>query len=101
LGNLHDDIHQRVTSAFFKSRRFRIVERSELARAMQEAHLQPNALFDENTAVRLGRLVGARKVLVGSYKASSAYTRPEFVAGNRQMIQEVSLSVMLSQPAPS
>lgn len=68
FGKPDADVHQRITSAFLRTRRFELVERQRLDAVLEEAKLQQGGLVDDSTAVQLGRLLGAQQVLVGSYR---------------------------------
>lgn len=46
------------------------VERSQLAQAMRELKLQDTAVVDPKTAGKLGKVIGARQVIVGSFQKS-------------------------------
>lgn len=54
-----------VTSELAGSRRFRIVERSRLKSIMNEQNLQTADMIDEDTAVKVGRMLGVHAVIVG------------------------------------
>jgi tetratricopeptide (TPR) repeat protein len=47
--------------------RFRIIERARLDLILQEQKLSNTKLIDENTALRLGRLVAAQSTMVGNF----------------------------------
>ncbi len=55
-----------ITGELARSKRFRIVERSRLKSIMNEQNLQAADLVDEDTAVKVGRMLGVHGVLVGS-----------------------------------
>lgn len=69
FGDLGDAVNQRVTTAFFKTKRFLMIERAQLSRILREGKLQDSTLVDDETAINLGKQVGAKTVVVGSYKA--------------------------------
>ena len=64
---LGERIYQRVAAAFFRTRRFRVLERAQLRAVIREEAFGQEGLVDDASAARLGRLVGARLVAVGSY----------------------------------
>ena len=64
---LGERIYQRVAAAFFRTRRFRVLERAQLRAVVREEAFGQEGLVDDASAARLGRLVGANLVAVGSY----------------------------------
>jgi len=55
-----------VTSELAKSKRFRIVERSKLTAIMDEQQLQAADMIDEQTAMKIGRMLGVHAVILGT-----------------------------------
>ncbi len=55
--------------------RFRIVERHRLEAILREQHLGSSELADQATRLRLGRLLGARWMLFGTYQKIGAVAR--------------------------
>jgi TolB-like protein len=51
-----------------RSGRFRVVERTQLDRALQELDLNQTDRIDAATAQRIGRLIGAQYMIVGSFQ---------------------------------
>lgn len=47
---------------------YRIVERTRLLRALEELRLGSSALVDESTRLRVGRLIGAQRMVFGGYQ---------------------------------
>jgi len=64
---LGERIYQRVAAAFFRTRRFRVLERAQLRAVIREEAFGQEGLVDDASAARMGRLVGAKLVAVGSY----------------------------------
>jgi TolB-like protein len=56
------------TDAFARSGRFRVVERTQLDKAITELDLSRSAYGDPGTAQRVGRLIGAQYLIVGSFQ---------------------------------
>lgn len=54
-----------------------VVERSRLSDAMKEIKLQNSALVDAATAAKLGKILGARSVIVGSLQKSEGNLRAD------------------------
>lgn len=54
---------------------FRVVERERLLKVLEELHLGSSELAEENTRLRLGKLVGARYMLFSSYQAVAGRLR--------------------------
>ena len=55
-----------LIDSFVNQKRFKMVERSKLALVLQEQKLSQTALFDRDTAVKLGGLIGAQSIVTGS-----------------------------------
>lgn len=70
-----DQINSAVTSAFLNTRRFTMIERSQLGAVLQEGKFQSSGLVDDATAVALGKQLGVKYVIVGSCKADSTPSR--------------------------
>jgi hypothetical protein len=47
---------------------YRIVERTRLLRALEELRLGSSALVDESSRLRVGRLIGAQRMVFGGYQ---------------------------------
>lgn len=58
-----------------RARGLAVVERQRLLSAMEELRLGSSALADEATRLRLGRLVGARRMVFGGYLATGGAIR--------------------------
>jgi len=57
------------------TRNYRIVERAQIQKALEEQRLQMSGAVDDESAVELGKLVGADFIVVGSVvKIGSSYT---------------------------
>ncbi|MEJ5999596.1 CsgG/HfaB family protein [Paucibacter soli] len=65
------EINQTVTEAFFGLKRFKIIEREMLGKVLREGGFQKSGLVDEGTAVAIGKQIGARQVVVGSFSTFS------------------------------
>ena len=61
-----DDILEDLSTALAKTGVFELVERSQLDKVLQELRIQNSGLIDSTTAMKLGKLIGAKAVLVGS-----------------------------------
>jgi curli biogenesis system outer membrane secretion channel CsgG len=57
-----------IVEAIQSSGKFTVVEREKLLLALEELHLGSSALADESTALRLGKLVGAKWMVFGAYQ---------------------------------
>ena len=60
-------IHNRVIEALYDTGRFRLVEekREVIKEVMDRQWMSSAGMVDQNTAVRLGRILGAKKVIYG------------------------------------
>jgi TolB-like protein len=73
-----------------RSGKVRVVERDQLDKAMAEVALQSEKGTDESTAVRVGKMVGARTILVGSFQQFSGQVRivARFVSAETGVVGE-------------
>ena len=55
-----------LIDSFVNQKRFKVVERSKLDLVLREQKLNQTALFDRDTAIKLGSLIGAQSVVTGS-----------------------------------
>lgn len=55
------------TTDLSKSKLLSVVERNQIEKAAKEAGLGMSGFVDESTAAKVGKLAGAKKVIVGSY----------------------------------
>ena len=55
-----------LINAFVNQKRFRVVERNKLESILMEQKLSQTDLFDQSTAIKLGRLIGAHSIVTGS-----------------------------------
>jgi hypothetical protein len=61
-----------VTNAFVNYRVGRIVDRDSVERIIEEHQFQASAITDEDTAVEIGKLLGADSIAIGSlYRVGS------------------------------
>jgi hypothetical protein len=74
FGNQSDAIYQKVTSAFFKTKRFELMERAQLSAVLGEAKFQNSGMVDDASAVALGKQLGVKFVVVGSYSGDMSHT---------------------------
>jgi TolB-like protein len=57
------------------TRKFRVVERSQINKALSEQQMQKSGIVDEKSAVQIGKLLGADLIIIGSVvKIGTAYT---------------------------
>ncbi|TFB11056.1 hypothetical protein E3V36_02035 [Candidatus Marinimicrobia bacterium MT.SAG.2] len=64
---LEETISEAIITKLAKGGNFEIVERSRLKEALKEMELGMTGLLDEQTAVEVGRAVGANAILLGSF----------------------------------
>ena len=74
FGDPGDAVYQRVTASFFKTRRFTMIERAQLGAILGEGKNQNTVAFDDASAVALGKQVGAKLVVIGSFVANLSHT---------------------------
>jgi Curli production assembly/transport component CsgG len=70
FGDQRDEVYQKVTQAFFVTKRFDLMERAQLKAVLGEGKLQSSGLVDDATAVSLGKQLGVKFVVLGSYNGS-------------------------------
>jgi hypothetical protein len=68
FGTPDDEMYQMVVATFLKTRRFDLLERHRLDDVLHEAKFQNSGLVDDSSAVALGKLLGVKWVVIGSYK---------------------------------
>ena len=67
---LSDYVQTFLTHAFVNQKRFFILERQELNRILQEQQLSQEQIFDQETAVKMGRLMVSETILLGDIIAT-------------------------------
>lgn len=70
FGNQQDAMYQKVTEAFFATRRFEMMERNQLSAVLGEATFQNSGLADDATAAKLGSQINAKFIVLGSFTGS-------------------------------
>lgn len=68
--DLTDAVMQRITSAFFNTKRFNILERSVIIKVFEEMKLQGTAEFSDASTVKLGKILGANIIAIVAYTAN-------------------------------
>lgn len=64
-----------AVNRLLKQERFKLIERSRIELVLKEQGLQQTGVVDERTAVRLGKLLGASALLIGSFIESKEKIR--------------------------
>jgi len=82
FGDQQDETYQKVTQAFFLTKRFDLMERAQLSAVLGEGKLQSSGVVDDATAVALGRQLGVTFVVLGSYSGSMDRTVESFQGKN-------------------
>jgi hypothetical protein len=57
-----------IIDRFSQSPRYEVVERENLLKVLEEQHLGSSELADEQTRLRLGRIIGCREMIFGAYQ---------------------------------
>ncbi len=65
---LGESLAESLTTALSQRSQLSLIERSQLELILQEQGFSQSALADESQAPRLGKIIGARKLLIGSYQ---------------------------------
>lgn len=77
--NEHQDISEilsaKIIETFKESGRYEIVEREQLLLALEELNIGTSAIVDESTRLRIGRIIGAKYMVFGTYFVMSASMR--------------------------
>ena len=68
--SLRNYVYTFLTHAFLDQKRFNVLGRTELKRALEERQISQDAVFDQKTAIRLSRLMGSETVLIGDLNVS-------------------------------
>lgn len=61
------DLFDKLVAAFVNTRRFKVFERAELQKILEEQQLGASGVIDISTAARFGRGIGVDAVVVGSF----------------------------------
>jgi TolB-like protein len=72
LGDVSDTLNTLVANAFLEAQTFQLVERHQIQTLLDEAKFQHSGLTDENTIAEMGKHLGVKYVLVGSYLAEKS-----------------------------
>jgi TolB-like protein len=64
--NISDSFQDYLINALVNQNRFSIVERNVLEAILEEQKLSRTALFDEKSAIQLGRLIAAKAIIAGN-----------------------------------
>jgi tetratricopeptide (TPR) repeat protein len=65
---LGESLAESLTTSLSQRSQLSLIERSQLELILQEQGFSQSALADESQAPRLGKIMGARKLLIGSYQ---------------------------------
>ncbi|MBC8385569.1 MAG: hypothetical protein H8E57_08650 [Candidatus Cloacimonetes bacterium] len=71
--NLSKSVTDKMITQLVNLRRFRVIERNALEDVMKEQKFSLSGMVDENTAVELGKLVGADVIIFGSIICEENY----------------------------
>jgi curli biogenesis system outer membrane secretion channel CsgG len=65
--NISEVLSAKVIETFEESGRYEIVERERLLLALEELQIGSSSVADESTRLRIGRIVGAKYMVFGTY----------------------------------
>jgi TolB-like protein len=63
LGKIFTEV---LTTSFFKSEAFKIIEREQLQKILKELELTQSGIIDTSNAKQIGKMVGANAIVIGS-----------------------------------
>jgi TolB-like protein len=69
--NLGAIVQDKLITALFHQKRFRVIERSQLDRILEEQKLGMSGLLDASTAAELGKGIGVDAIIIGSTTQAS------------------------------
>ena len=58
----------RILDQYSQSARYEVVERESLLKVLEEQHLGSSELADDQTRLKLGRIIGCRQMIFGAYQ---------------------------------
>jgi hypothetical protein len=87
--SLQGYVHTFLNRSFAEQQRFNMVERDNLNKVLDEQQLSRKGDFDQETALRLGRLMGSDAVLCGSISSS-----PESIEITSRLIDTGTVAVL-------
>ena len=61
-----DEMEDKLTAYFLRSNLFLVLERKMIDKIIEELKLQVSDLMDVSTSIKIGRLIGAQYIIVGS-----------------------------------
>jgi hypothetical protein len=61
----------KISTSIIQSHRFKVIDRANLDRILQEQGLHQTGAIDETTIVEVGRLLGAQKFIVGNFSQNA------------------------------
>ncbi len=73
--NITNSLTEKLITQFVNLRRFRVIERNAMDKIMNEQTLGMSGVVDENTAARVGKLVGADMIILGSITYSTGFVK--------------------------
>jgi curli biogenesis system outer membrane secretion channel CsgG len=77
--NEYQDISEvlsaKIVETFKESGRYEIVEREQLLLALEELNIGTSSIVDESTRLRIGRIIGAKYMVFGTYFVMSESMR--------------------------
>ena len=68
--SMADYVQRLLSSAFVNQKRFNILERQELNKLLEEQRLSQEEIFNQATAVKLGRMMAAEAIILGDIMAT-------------------------------
>lgn len=84
---------QRLVTMLGKTKKFDIIERSDIQKLLNEQALGQTGLIDENTAAKLGRMLGANAVVLG--QVSSLSQKPTYFPTNARFETLASIDIRI------
>lgn len=73
--NISSSVTEKLITQLVNLRRFRVIERNAMDKIMNEQTLGMTGVVDENTAAKVGKLVGADIIILGSITYSPGFVK--------------------------
>ena len=95
--SINERVTQRITMALVHSKRFQVLDRSNLKEIIAEGIFSNGALADNSKAITLGKQLGARYVVIGFFSNKIGQSRdPKDPQGGDYIINDIKTALSIS-----